>query len=140
MNVVCRLITAEHRRGHRQKRQSIAGGRATRIRLRKNVDGVKRILVDSAATLVAALVNAADVQDREALPNLLRRAKRVAPTIAHVWLDNGYIGTTVTWQPPKLGASIDIVFGPKPASGFQGSATSLGRRTHQRLDRPHPPT
>ncbi|MGB9222102.1 hypothetical protein [Mycobacterium sp.] len=106
----------------------------------KKVDGVKRILVDSTATLVAALVNAADVQDREALPNLLRRAKRVAPTIAHVWLANGYTGTTVTWQPPKLGASIDIVFGPKPASGFQGSATSLGRRTHQRLDRPHPPT
>jgi hypothetical protein len=36
------------------------------------------------------------VQDRTAFPKLLRKAKRVAPTIAHIWLVKGYTGQTVT--------------------------------------------
>jgi hypothetical protein len=51
----------------------------------KKVDDVKRhVLGDSSAILVAAIVTAANVQDRHAFPQLLRRAKRVAATISHV--------------------------------------------------------
>jgi hypothetical protein len=39
--------------------------------------------------LVPAVVTEANVQDRAAFPKLLRQAKRVAPAIAHVWLDKG---------------------------------------------------
>jgi transposase len=86
----------------------------------KKVDGVKRhSLVDSAAAMVAALLTAADVQDREAFPKLQRRAKRLTPTIAHIWLDKRYTATTVAVAATKAGVSIDIVSGPKPASGFQ---------------------
>ena len=88
----------------------------------KKVDGVKRqILVDSAGMLVAALVTPADLQDRAALPTLLRKAKKIAPTIAHVWLDKGYSSssTTVAEAATKAGVSIDIVASSKPASGFQ---------------------
>ncbi|WP_414731584.1 transposase [Williamsia sp.] len=47
------------------------------------------MLVDSAGLLVAAVVTPADVQDRAAFPTLLRKAKRVVPTISHVWVDKG---------------------------------------------------
>lgn len=86
----------------------------------KKVDGIKRhILVDSAGMLVAAVVTAANVQDRAAFPALLRQAKRIAPTIAHIWLDKGYTGATVAQAAQRAGVSVDIVSGPKPASGFR---------------------
>jgi transposase len=90
------------------QRQGIAGGRAMRIRWRK--EGRRR---------QTPQVTAADVQDREAFPKLQRRAKRLTPTIAHIWLDKRYTGTTVAVAATKAGVSIDIVSGPKPASGFQ---------------------
>jgi transposase len=81
----------------------------------KKVDDVKRhVLVDSSAILVTA----ANVQDRHAFPQLLRRAKRLAPTISHVWVDKGYTGSTVAIAAAKAGITVDIVSGPKPGSGF----------------------
>jgi transposase len=84
----------------------------------KNIDGVKRhILVDSAGILVAAVVTAANVQDRNAFPKLLRHAQRIAPTVAHVWVDKGY-GSTAADAAAKAGVTVDIVSGPKPGRGF----------------------
>ncbi|MBS4729841.1 transposase [Mycobacterium sp. SM1] len=85
----------------------------------KKVDGVKRrVLVDTTAVLVAAVVTAADVTDRAAFPTLLGKAKRVAPTISHVWVDNGYTGQAVTTAAAKAGVTVDVVSGPKPGHGF----------------------
>lgn len=53
------------------------------------------MLIDSTGVLVAAVVTPADAQDRTAFPKL-RRAKRIAPTISHVWVDKGYPGQSVT--------------------------------------------
>jgi len=70
-------------------------------------DGIKRhILADSAAILVTAVVTEANVQHRAAFPTLRRKAKRVAPTIAHVRVDKGNTGSTVaTPQPPPAGST-----------------------------------
>jgi transposase len=68
--------------------------------------------------LVAAVVTEANVQDRAAFPRLLRQAKRVAPTIAHVWLDKGYTGTTSPRQPPKPASASTSCPVPKPDGGF----------------------
>jgi transposase len=85
----------------------------------KKVDGVKRhVLVDSAGVLVAAVVTTADAQDRAAFRRLLRTAKRVAPTITHVWVDNGYTGSTVADAAAKARVHVDVVCGPKPGHGF----------------------
>jgi len=85
----------------------------------KNVDGVKRhVLVDSSGILVAAVVTPANVQDRAAFQILLRRAKRVAPTINHVWVDNGYTGSIVAQAAIKAAVSVDVVSGPKPGHGY----------------------
>lgn len=86
----------------------------------KKVDGIKRhILVDTTGTLVCAVVTPADVQDRAAFPTLLRQAKRIASTIAHVWCDKGYTGTTVAEAAQRAGVSVEIVSGPKPTSRFR---------------------
>jgi transposase len=82
------------------------------------VDGVKRhVLVDFAGLLVAAVLTAADVQDRAAALRLLGKAKRVAPTITHVWMDNGYTAPTGA-NAAKAGVHVDVVSGPKPGHGF----------------------
>jgi transposase len=85
----------------------------------KTVERVKRhVLVDSAGILVAAVVTPANVAHRAAFPKLLRQAKRVAPTIAHVWVDKGYTGATVADAAAKAGITVDVVCGPKPGRGF----------------------
>jgi transposase len=85
----------------------------------KKVDGVKRhVMVDSAGILVAAVVTAANVQDRSAFPRLLRQAKRIAPSITHVWADKGYTGSTVADTAAKAKVTVDVVSGPKPGRGF----------------------
>ena len=86
----------------------------------KKVDGIKRhILVDTAGILVAATVTPANVQDRDAFSALLRKAKRIAPTITHLWLDKGYTGQAVAGSATQAGVSVEVVSGPKPATGFQ---------------------
>jgi transposase len=85
----------------------------------KKVDGVKRhVLADSSGILVAAVVTPANVQDRAAFQILLRRAKRVAPTINHVWVDNGYTDSIVAQAAIKAAVSVDVVSRPKPGHGF----------------------
>ncbi len=85
----------------------------------KKVDGAKRhVLVDTTGVLVAAVVTAADVQDRAAFPKLLRKAKPIAPTISHVWADKGYTGQAVTAAADQAGVTVDVVSGPKPGHRF----------------------
>jgi hypothetical protein len=59
--------------------------------------------------------------NRAAFPKLLRRAKRIAPTIAHIWVDKGYIGSTVADAATKAGVTVEVVSGPKPGCGFSSS-------------------
>lgn len=95
------------------KASAVAGPRG--FRGAKRVNGVKpHVLVDSGRILVAAVVAPADKQDRTAFPKLPRNANRVAPTIAHLWVDKGYTGSTGVDAAAK---SVDVVSGPKPAAG-----------------------
>jgi transposase len=111
--------TAHRGRGGLILGHGLPGGRPPGFDGAKKVDGVKHhVLVNSGAILVAAVVTPASVQDRTALPKLLCNANRLAPTITHVWLDNGYTGTTVTHAATNAGVAADIVSGPKPARGF----------------------
>jgi transposase len=96
-------------------------------------------VVDSGGILVAAVVTPANVQDRAAFPTLLRKAKRSAPTIGHVWVDKGYTGHTVATAAAKAGVTVDVVCGPETRPRVHRPAAPLGGRTHQRLDQPLPP-
>jgi putative transposase len=91
---------------------------APAARLHRVLVGSAQPLVDSGAILVAALVIEANVQDRAAFPTLLRRAKRIIPTIAHVWVDNGYTSSTAADTAAEASVTVDVVSGPKPGRGF----------------------
>jgi transposase len=83
----------------------------------KKIDGIKRhILVDTAGRLLAVHVTPAHVQDRAAFADLLD--KNPCPTIAHVWADKGYTGQAPALAATSAGVELEIVSGPKPASGF----------------------
>lgn len=105
----------------------------------KKVDGVKRhILVDSSGVLVLAVVTPADVQDRAAFPKPPRKAKQIAPTITHVWVDKGYTGQAVSTAAAKVGVTVDVVSAPKTRPRVHRPTATLGPRTHQRLDQSLP--
>lgn len=82
------------------------------------------------------------MQDRAAFPALPCKANKTTPTIAHVALDKGYTGATVAQGAQRAGVSVEVVSGPKPASGFQVQPRrwviepTNGRINHyRRLDR-----
>ncbi|PIJ38031.1 hypothetical protein BMW24_002845 [Mycobacterium heckeshornense] len=75
-------------------------------------------LLASAGVLVAAIVTPADVTDRAAFPTLLRKARRVAPTISHLWVDKGYTGRAVISAAAGAGVTVEVISGPKPGRGF----------------------
>ena len=55
----------------------------------------RHILVDVLGLLVVVLVTAASVQDRDAVPYLLREAKAAASRLENVLVDGAYTGTVV---------------------------------------------
>jgi transposase len=77
------------------------------------VKGRKRhLLVDTQGLVLAALVHAADVPDRdggrlllETVPDLRERF----PRLRHLWVDVGYQGRFVTWVKETLGWSVEVV-------------------------------
>jgi transposase len=85
---------------------------------RKSTPVKRHVLVDCAGVLIAAVLTPADVQNRAAFPKLLHRAKRIAPTISHLWVDKGYTGRTVTTAATNAGVTVDVVSGPKPGHEF----------------------
>jgi putative transposase len=86
----------------------------------KQVKGRKRhILVDTLGNLLAVVVHAANIQDREGarlllalLPPMLRLR------LQKIWADSAYKGDLVAWCFEKLLVSLDIVSRPADQKGF----------------------
>jgi transposase len=69
----------------------------------KKINGRKRhIAVDTCGLLLAILVTAGNVQDRNAARPLLWALRACFPTIALVWADSGYAGRLVDWAATNL--------------------------------------
>jgi len=69
----------------------------------KKVNGTKRhVAVDTAGLLLAVLVTAASVQDRDAARPLLWNLRRAFPSIWLAWAAGGYAGKLVTWSKTVL--------------------------------------
>jgi len=76
----------------------------------KKVNGRKRhIAVDTLGLLLAVLVTAACVQDRDAARPLLWRLRAGYRGIRWVWADGGYAGKLVAWAASVLHVVVDIV-------------------------------
>jgi len=76
----------------------------------KKVNGRKRhIAVDTAGLVLAVVVTAASVQDRDAAKPLLWNLARTCTAIRLAWADAGYAGKLVTWAKTNLKLTVEIV-------------------------------
>lgn len=87
----------------------------------KKVKGGKRhILTDTEGFLVAALVHAADIEDRDGAPAVLAEARYRFPWLRHIFADGGYAGETLRSALGKMGTwTLEIIRRSDKAKGFE---------------------
>jgi putative transposase len=79
----------------------------------KKVKGRKRhVLVDVLGLLVVVFVTVASVQDRDAVPTLLRAAKEVSGRLVNVLVDGAYTGDVVANAASRTGVNVTMVKRP----------------------------
>lgn len=85
----------------------------------KKVTGRKRhIVVDSLGLLLAVVVTAANVQDRDGARRVLARVQDWAPRLRLLWADYAYAGPLVRWVRATFGWLLTIVRKPAGRRGF----------------------
>lgn len=63
----------------------------------KKVQGVKRhVVVDTLGLMLLIAVTAANVGDRQVMPQLVARVRSLCPTLRHLWADRGYTGAAAS--------------------------------------------
>ena len=76
------------------------------------------MLVDTEGLVIRVAVLAADIQDREAAPDVCRLAQPVCPRLEVIWADGGYQGALVAWVKAHYGWRLEIVSKPSDQVGF----------------------
>jgi transposase len=85
----------------------------------KKINGRKRhIAVDTCGLLLAVVVTAASVQDRDGACPLLALLRERFSTITMVWADGGYAGRLVAWAAQALRLTVTIVKRNDDTRGF----------------------
>lgn len=85
----------------------------------KKINGRKRhIAVDTLGLLLAVVITAASVQDRDGGRNLLWRLRVLHRRVSLVWADGGYAGKLVTWAHHTLRLTLQIVKRTDNLAGF----------------------
>jgi transposase len=87
----------------------------------KKIKGRKRhILTDTIGLLVGLVVHAANIQDRDGAPGLLRSIRRAYPWLRHVFADGGYAGPKLKGALDRIGRwTLEIVKRSDSALGFE---------------------
>lgn len=87
----------------------------------KKVMGRKRhIVVDTLGLLVGLVVHAADIQDRDGAPAVLKSILKRWPWLRHVFADGGYAGPKLKEALQKLGRfTLEIIKRSDSAKGFE---------------------
>nr|UDH01551.1 IS5 family transposase [Rhodococcus opacus PD630] len=86
----------------------------------KRTNGVKRhIAVDVNGLLLAVVVTAASIQDRDAAHRLLAGLRGGFSTVRLVWGDGGYPGRLLGWAKSVLALQVEIIRRIPGACGFQ---------------------
>ena len=84
------------------------------------MSGRKRhLLVDTLGLLLAVVVHAASVQDRDGAKLVLAKARVRCPRLQLLWADGSYAGQLIDWVWEKCGWALEIVKRPAEAKGFQ---------------------
>ncbi len=87
----------------------------------KKIKGRKRhIVTDTEGFLVAAVVHAADVQDRDGAPDVLADIRDAFPWLRHLFADGGYAGPKLRGALEGIGEwTLEIVKRSDAAKGFE---------------------
>lgn len=87
----------------------------------KKIKGRKRhIVVDTTGLMVGLVVHAADIQDRDGAPLVLKSILKRWPWLRHVFADGGYAGPKLKGALQRIGKFVlEIVKRPKDADGFE---------------------
>ena len=85
----------------------------------KKIKGRKRhILVDTLGLLLAVLVTAANVQDRDGAHSLLRCLPGPCKKLRTIWVDSAYAGRLVQWVAGHFRFGLSVVLRPKESRRF----------------------
>lgn len=87
----------------------------------KCVNGRKRhLLTDTNGLLVATIVHAADIQDRDGARMLLNSVRHLFPWLRHVFADGGYAGPKLEAALAEIGTwELEIIKRSDTAKGFE---------------------
>ncbi len=86
----------------------------------KKIKGRKRhTTTDTSGLLLAVVVTAASIQDRDAANRLLAALRARFATVQLVFADGGYAGRLVEWAKAVLALTIQIVKRSDTATGFE---------------------
>lgn len=87
----------------------------------KKVNGRKRhIVTDTQGFLVAAVVHAADIQDRDGAPEVLSAIRYRFPWLRHVFADGAYAGDKLATALGRIGTwNLEIIRRSDRARGFE---------------------
>ncbi|BAI76902.1 transposase (plasmid) [Azospirillum sp. B510] len=81
---------------------------------------MRTVLTDTNGLLVAAIVHAADIQDRDGAPALLASVRTPYPWLRHVFADGGYAGPKLETALAQIGTwTLEIVKRSDAAKGFE---------------------
>lgn len=85
----------------------------------KNVKGRKRhVVVDTMGLVLAVVVTAASVQDRDGAKLVFKQVKAQFSRLQLLWADGAYSGQLIDWVKEQCGWVLQIVTRPKGAKGF----------------------
>jgi putative transposase len=80
----------------------------------KKLSGRKRhLLVDTGGLILRAVVQPANVADRDGARAVLAPLPELFPTLHHIWADMGYRGYLLPWAQTTLGVQLTIVTRPR---------------------------
>lgn len=82
------------------------------------------MIVDTMGLILAVVVHAADIQDRDGAKLVLRKIRKLYPRLKLIWADGGYAGKLIEWTKSLGGWVLEIV---KRSDDFVGFAV-LPRR------------
>ena len=107
-------------RDHRQPERQDHGKRGPRgYDAGKKIKGRKRhIVVDTLGLILAVVVHAANVQDRDGAKLVLEKLRGVYPRLKKIWADGGYAGKLIEWTKSLGGWVLEIVKRSDSIVGF----------------------